>query len=152
MQKKVLVIDDDIEIGKAIKSILEFDDFEVVTAVNPEEGLQKALDLKPAVILLDLFLPGMNGFEVYKQLKNNERTTSIPVIIITGHTDEVTISMIREFGLTGIFYKPFYSSQLRKKILNLFNSTEPEIKKCKKCGRIMDETWKYCPFDGLNQT
>lgn len=149
MQKKVLIIDDDIEVGKAIKSILEFDNFKIMTAVNPEDGLQKAQDLQPAVILLDLFLPGMTGFDVYKQLKNDERTISIPVIIITGHTDDVTISMIREFGLTGIFYKPFRSALLRKKILKVSKSVKPETKKCEKCGRIMQGTWKYCPYDGL---
>jgi len=148
MQNRILIIDDNPDIGNIIKSALEFDNIEILTALTPEDGLFKAKYKNPEVILLDLFLPNMNGFEVYKSLKNDVRTSKIPVIIITGHTDKATITMVKELGLSGIFYKPFQLGKLRKKIAMYLDGKLQPADKCKICGTELNELWEFCPYDG----
>lgn len=148
MNKRVLIIDDDPEIGNLIKEILEFDNYNVITALTSEKGLFNARYNTPNVILLDLFLPDMSGFEVFKVLKQDDRTKEIPVIIITGHTDAQTISMARKLGITGVFYKPFNFARLRKKIKVLVEGNTVEKTVCNICGKEMDDNWEFCPFDG----
>ncbi len=151
MNKRILVIDDDPAIGGLIRDLLEFDKFEIIISHIPEDGLFNARYKTPSVIILDLFLPNMNGFELYKQLKQDDRTKDIPVIVITGHTDTPTINMMKELGLSGVFYKPFHFAHLRKKILVLTGNEEKAGVVCKVCGRGLEDTWEYCPFDGWNR-
>ena len=84
-EKKILIIDDEpdaIAFSEAMLS--ELGDFEVETANNGLEGLQKAEIVKPDLIILDVQMPVMNGFQVFKELKRNSATDSIPVIMLTG--------------------------------------------------------------------
>ncbi len=149
--KRVLIIDDDPNICEVVKEVLEFDNIEVLKAATPEEGLFEARYKSPDIILLDLFLPNMSGFDVYKSLKNDDRTKDIPVIIITGHTDASTVTYAQELGLKGVFYKPFNFGQLRKKIKYLTDDIDDRQSKCPHCGRELEDSWQFCPYDGLNR-
>lgn len=150
MKTKILVIDDDPSVCQVIKEMLEFDDLDVLIANNAEDGLFIARYKFPKVILLDLFIPGMNGFDIYSKLKDDDRTENIPIIVITGHTDKKTLGLVDELGLKGIFYKPFNFGRLRKKLKSIIEEKKEQIPKCNKCGRIMDVAWQFCPYDGVN--
>ncbi|MBC8383656.1 MAG: response regulator [Candidatus Cloacimonetes bacterium] len=83
--KKILIIDDEpdaIAFSEAMLS--ELGEFEIETAINGLEGLQKAEAVKPDLIILDVQMPVMNGFQVFKELKKNEATDTIPVIMLAG--------------------------------------------------------------------
>ena len=83
--KKILIIDDEpdaIAFSEAMLS--ELGDFEVETANNGLEGLQKAESVKPDLIILDVQMPVMNGFQVFKELKKKDSTDMIPVVMLTG--------------------------------------------------------------------
>jgi len=85
MPPHVLIIDDDRDICMVKKAQLELDGaFKVTVATEPRKGLKLARSKQPDLILLDIMMPGKDGFEVLKELKNDIETTSIPVIMHTG--------------------------------------------------------------------
>jgi DNA-binding response OmpR family regulator len=85
MPSHVLIIDDDRDICMVKKAQLELDGaFKVTVATEPRKGLKLARSKQPDLILLDIMMPGKDGFEVLKELKNDIETTSIPVIMHTG--------------------------------------------------------------------
>ena len=91
MAKTILIIEDDKFLRELIVRKLNEEDFEVSEAVDGEEGIKKIKEEKPDLILLDLILPGIDGFEVLSQMKKESTLASIPVIILSnlGQKDDV---------------------------------------------------------------
>ena len=90
---KVLIIEDDPLMSRMYQKIFTFEKFEIETADNGEEGLAKAINLSPTIILCDIMMPKMNGLQVLDKLKTNPLTKLIPVIMLTnlaGHQDAET--------------------------------------------------------------
>ena len=85
----VVCIEDEPEMITLIKAILNRRGYEVVGAGNGREGLETIERIKPDVILLDLMMPGMDGWEVYQKLKANEATSQIPVIVVTAKAQSI---------------------------------------------------------------
>lgn len=88
---KILIVEDDKSLVKIIEEALDKKKFEVILALETDEGLDKAILEKPAVIVLDILLPGKSGFECLKKLKEQKETKEIPVIILSnlGQDEEV---------------------------------------------------------------
>ncbi len=84
MEKKILVVDDEVTVRSLLKDFFTPRGYEVITAADGKEGLALAANEVPDVILLDVMMPGMDGMEVCRRLKANERTAVIPVIMMTG--------------------------------------------------------------------
>jgi DNA-binding response OmpR family regulator len=89
---KVLLIEDDVRVRELYELVLKMDEYAVITAETGEEGLEKAKTEHPDLIFLDIRLPGMNGLEVLENLRQDEATASIPVVILSNLDDEKTIS------------------------------------------------------------
>jgi DNA-binding response OmpR family regulator len=83
MAKKILIVEDDKFLRELIVKKLSSEGYEVPEAVNGEEGVKKIEEEKPDLVLLDLILPGMDGFEVLTQIKKNSELAQIPVIILS---------------------------------------------------------------------
>jgi DNA-binding response OmpR family regulator len=83
-QPKILVVDDDADFVNLLKTVLATKQYEVITAYSGEEGMQKASEEKPDLIILDVIMPLKNGFTVCDELKRNAETASIPVFMLTG--------------------------------------------------------------------
>lgn len=83
-RKKLLLIDDNIQTIEMLQIILEDEGYEVITAYVGEDGLKKTAEEKPDLVILDVMLPGMNGYQVCEKIKNNPDTKDIPVIMLTG--------------------------------------------------------------------
>ncbi|PJB08777.1 response regulator [bacterium (Candidatus Gribaldobacteria) CG_4_9_14_3_um_filter_33_9] len=83
MPQKILIVEDDKFLRELIARKLIQENFEVIEAIDGEEGLEKAKETKPNLILLDLILPGVDGFEVLTKLKEDPVLTVIPVIILS---------------------------------------------------------------------
>ena len=81
----VLVVDDFLDAREMYAEYFVFSGFRVVEATNGEEAIRKAIELTPQVILMDLSMPGMDGWEATRRLKADRRTRDIPVIALTGH-------------------------------------------------------------------
>ena len=91
-KKKILLVDDDPDFVEAVKVIVESGGYDVRVAYDGKEGLEAVAKEKPDLIVLDVMMPVMNGHEACAQLKNNEDTAKIPVILLTAVADRVTTS------------------------------------------------------------
>ncbi|QKE72163.1 response regulator transcription factor [Arthrobacter citreus] len=107
--KKVLIIEDDQSIALLQRDYLEINEFEVEIESNGRSGLQKALTNEFDLVILDLMLPEMNGFEICKKIRENK---DIPILIVSAKTED--IDKIRGFGLGAddFIVKPFSPSEL----------------------------------------
>lgn len=113
MKKRILIVDDDLRIIALIKESLEEEGFMVIAAMNSDEAVEKTLASLPDLILLDIVLPGMDGWKICRILKDNIRTRNIPIVIMTG-TSVNPEDKIRglEIGAFDYITKPFHSGEL----------------------------------------
>ena len=102
----VLVVDDYQDAREMYAEYLSFSGFRVVEASNGAEALQKAFELTPDVILMDLSLPGMDGWTATRSLKSDERTRRIPVVALTGHALAGASESARQAGCDAFVTKP----------------------------------------------
>lgn len=113
--EKVLIVDDSRLDVKVLADILK-EEYEVITAHTGEEGLQKAKEEMPVLILLDIVMPIKDGFEILKELKNAENTKEIPVIFLTALTDEKTEEKGLLNGAVDYIKKPFNANIVRARV------------------------------------
>jgi two-component system, cell cycle response regulator DivK len=112
----VLVVDD-VDHGREIfAEYLEFRGFRVATAADGLEALEKAFELRPDVILMDLSLPGIDGWEATRRLKQDERTRHIPVIALTAHALASAHDRAREVGCNSVVTKPCLPRELEQEV------------------------------------
>lgn len=127
-----LVIDDSKLICSIVEKVFEEDeDIIVDKAYSGDTGIQKAIELLPDLILLDLVILPMDGFEIFRQLKLDERTKNTPVIFITGNNDANTIVKCFEMGAVDYIAKPFIPVELRARVKSRleFQNMQNELKK-----------------------
>lgn len=108
MTKKILFIEDEAALQRAATQILTESDFEVLAALDGEIGLHMAQEELPDLILLDLILPKKDGFTVLKELKEDERTKQIPVIVLTNLEGSGDVERALELGATTYLVKTNY--------------------------------------------
>jgi len=118
MGKKILVIEDEASVRRLVEFVFSKNGFEVIGAANGQEGLELARQHYPNLIILDLRLPIMDGVEVGKALKNDEKLRNIPVILVTASTDNIE-QKVKESLVDGYFLKPFDYQELLKKVMQL---------------------------------
>ncbi len=109
MAKKILFIEDESALQKSLGDLLREKGIEVISAVDGKTGLRLAKESLPDLILLDLILPRMHGLEVLKELKEDEKTKDIPVIILTNLENINDIEKAIELGATTYLVKANYS-------------------------------------------
>ena len=114
--KKILIADDHPEVVELVRISLEGEDYEIVDASNGEEALKKARFEKPDLIILDVMMPGMNGFEVCRQLKKDPQGKEIPIVMLTAKGQKVDKQKARRMGAREYITKPFSPSHLLAKI------------------------------------
>lgn len=114
--KTVLVVDDEPDLRELLEVNLNKDGFRVIHASTGEEALELASRETPTIIILDVMLPGLDGFEVCRRLKADTRTKSIPVIMLTAMTEEPDIVAGLELGATDYITKPFSPRVVRAKV------------------------------------
>ena len=101
MSKKILAIDDEDDLLTFYSEVLEDGNFIPITANDPIEGIKKAREEKPDLILLDIMMPKKSGMRTYTELKKDPDLKNIPVIIITGLPDEVDYKKLLDRSVTG---------------------------------------------------
>jgi len=114
--KKVLIADDHPEAVELVRVTLEDEDYEIVNTSNGKETLKKARVEKPDIVLLDVVMPKMDGFEVCRQLRKDPQTKEIPIVMLTDKGQEVDKERGREVGADDYITKPFSPSTLLIKI------------------------------------
>jgi CheY-like chemotaxis protein len=119
MPAKILVVEDHADSREILKTQIRSLGYEVVEAVNGEEGLKKALAEAPNLIIMDLGLPGMNGIEVTAKLKENSKTANIPVVAHTAWSVEDYKKQAQKAGMAAYLTKPT-SPQVLKRVIERF--------------------------------
>ena len=117
--KKILIVDDRPEVVELVRVTLEGEDYEIVDASDGKEALKKVRLEKPDLVLLDVVMPKMNGFEVCRKLKKDPQTKEIPIIMLTAKAQKVDKEKGREVGASDYITKPFSPSALLTKIEKL---------------------------------
>jgi len=108
----VLVVEDDPETRRYYADAFSRVGFETHQAHNGLQALQKAFELRPSLILTDIAVPGIDGIELLRRLRADERTASIPVIAITGYDDRQYVDRARGAGASHVLAKPCDSESL----------------------------------------
>ena len=119
MGKKILVVDDEPNIVEMLQVRLEAQGYEVAKAYEGQEGLEKVLKEKPDLIVLDVTMPKMNGYQVCRKIKGDEKTKGIPVIMFTAKSQESDKFWGAECGADAYIAKPFESEVVLKTIEGL---------------------------------
>lgn len=117
-RKKILVIDDTDLMIRIIKDILEEKGYEVISASNGPDGIRKVMEEKPDLVILDIVMPGMNGFEVCKILRDDESNNLMPIIILTSQDNEDDKLTGLELGADDYIVKPFNPRELVSRVNN----------------------------------
>ncbi|HDR00047.1 MAG TPA: response regulator [candidate division WOR-3 bacterium] len=120
----VLVVDDEEDIRFVIKARLEAAGFRVVTAATGLEGLTQARRLRPGLVLLDLMLPGIDGFSVCAMLKRDRQFSKMPVIILSARSQDKDFETGISLGADAYLTKPFSGPELIGKVRELLSARE----------------------------
>ena len=123
-KKRILVVEDQAVIVGMLKMRLEANNYEVITAGDGQEGLEKAHQENPNLIILDVMLPKMNGYKVCQLLKADPKYSKIPIIISSGRTPQEVGKMGKEVGVDAYISKPFEAEVLLSKIKELLEKKE----------------------------
>jgi len=123
-RKRILCIEDHPEMIELIHLILGRKGFEVVGAVGGREGLQAVEENPPDLVLLDLMMPGMDGWEVYRQMRASDRLKEIPVIAVTAKAQEIDrVLGLHIAGMDGFIIKPFGPDELIESVERVLGSS-----------------------------
>ncbi len=124
---KILVADDDTEIQELLTFILEKEGYKVITASDGEETIEKALKEKPELILLDVTMPKLSGYEVCEKLRNNQSTALIPIIMLTSLTHPKDRITGIKLGADEYICKPFEPYELVARIERMLKRIKSDI-------------------------
>jgi DNA-binding response OmpR family regulator len=124
MQQTILVIDDDESLRDTIAVLLEQEGFKALLVGDGRSGLEQALSLKPALMLVDLRLPGLGGMELCKQVRASGLDT--PIIVLSAMGDEVDKVLLLELGADDYIVKPFGTRELMARIRAVLRRTAPD--------------------------
>lgn len=116
MPKKILVVDDEKDLVETLSFRLESAGYQVVTAGDGQEGLEKAREEKPDIILLDVMMPKMDGYQVCRMLKFDEEFKDTPVIMLTARGQDQDRETGKNVGANDYVTKPFEAKDLLEKI------------------------------------
>lgn len=123
---RILIIDDDKDLLEIVKSFLQKKGFDVAAYSDWDEASSSIIAHEPQMILLDVFLSGLDGLEVCKRLKSSSYTRHIPIIIFSGYP-RVADTAIYEFGADDFIAKPFEVNELVKKIHKLLSKKHESV-------------------------
>lgn len=126
MPRRILAVDDEKHIVRLIQVNLERQGYEVLTAFDGKEALQKVEEERPDLVVLDVMMPYMDGFEVLQNLKRNPDTRDIPVIMLTAKAQDADVFKGWQSGVDMYLTKPFNPMELISFVKRIFKSLEEE--------------------------
>lgn len=124
MPKKILAVDDEKHIVRLVQANLDRAGYEVVTAFDGKEALQKVAEENPDLIVLDVMMPYMDGFEVLQNLRRNPSTRDIPVIMLTAKAQDADVFKGWQSGVDCYLTKPFNPMELLSFVKRIFDSMD----------------------------
>lgn len=127
MRKQILVVDDDSAIQRLVTATLGTTDFDVIIAADGKAAVKRATAEQPDIILLDVSLPEMDGFAVVKELRANDATRCIPILMLTARGSPDDHAKGEALGVNRYFVKPFSPLQLLRAIYELIESDASSV-------------------------
>lgn len=112
-QRTILLIDDETSWLEAIRSIMQNEPFNVITAKSGEDALAKLKNKKPDLILSDVRMPAMNGFELYEKIRENPKLASVPFVFMSSIGDYDARQVAKKLGVEDYIEKPFDTGQVK---------------------------------------
>ncbi|MFC1867984.1 response regulator [Thermodesulfobacteriota bacterium] len=127
-QKRILIVDDDAIIVETIVQALEEEeyDYEIISASDGFEAGLQVNHFRPHLIILDIMMPDIKGYEVCKRVKSDEKTKDTKIIVLSAYLDEEKFKRMREYGADLCFSKPLPLPQLKKEVAQLLDLLEKE--------------------------
>ena len=122
ISKKILIIEDDPSFSRAINHIIEKEGYDVVTATNGMTGLRMAKEENPDLLVLDVMLPGLDGFEICNRLRSEPETASLPIIMLSAKGQEADKATGLKVGANEYLTKPVDRVLLLDKIASLLGT------------------------------
>lgn len=116
MPAKILVADDSKDNVEVLKTVLEYNQYQIISASNGDDAIRSARELQPDLILMDVIMPGMDGITACRTLHNDEKTRGIPVIMITAKNDPEDLKIGLEAGAVDYVRKPFVIVELLARV------------------------------------
>ncbi len=126
MNKYILVVDDDKEVREILSFVLKQHGFEVVVASNGSQIQPLLLQRVPDLILLDVMMPGEDGYHLCRYLRQSPLTHDVPIMIMTAHTEDIYQHISRDVGASQHITKPFHPLDLAEKVKALLNAGKIE--------------------------
>ncbi len=114
--QRILIVDDEVDNRELLKIMLEWEGFESTTAESGEDALAAIADHAPDLVLLDLMMPGLDGFDVTDRMKQDSATRDIPIMIVTALSDGASEARARTAGADDFVTKPFHRAELCARI------------------------------------
>ncbi|HTL90485.1 MAG TPA: response regulator [Leptolyngbya sp.] len=122
---RILIVDDVADNLFLLQTILESEGYSVETALNGAIALDKIEQIAPNLVLLDIMMPGLNGYEVTQRVRENERFSALPIVLLTAH-DEYFQKPYREIGANDLIRKPIDFDELLNKVAN-YTQMQPNV-------------------------
>jgi two-component system phosphate regulon response regulator PhoB len=129
VHKKILVADDEPDVLSLVSLNLQRAGFEVLKAEDGESALRIAREQAPALVVLDLMMPGLSGLDVAKQLKQDPKTARIPILMLTARADEVDRIVGLELGADDYVTKPFSPREIVLRVQSVLRRVEAPVEK-----------------------
>jgi len=149
--KTILIIEDDVSILRGLKDNLEFEGYKVIAETNGKEGLKLALEKNPDLLLLDIMLPGMNGYEICRKIKKEK--PDLPIIMLTARGSEMDKVSGLDTGADDYITKPFSLPELLARVRAALRriKDEPDAPEDYSFGNIRLDFKKLQAFAGDNE-
>ncbi|MBN1913950.1 MAG: response regulator [Candidatus Omnitrophica bacterium] len=120
-KKRILLIEDKLDLAETIKLRLEANNYEVLLAADGKQGLDKVRNERPDLVILDLMLPKIEGYQVCRMLKFDKKYKKIPIIILTARAQDSDRQLAEEVGADAYLIKPYEPQVLLTKISELIH-------------------------------
>lgn len=123
-RKRVLVVDDEVYIVHILEFSLSMEGYEVVTASTGEEALQKMREARPDLVVLDVMMPGMDGYQVCQEVRGDAELSDIPILMLSAKGRAVDRDLGLDNGADQYIVKPFSPRELLERIREMFEHAE----------------------------
>ena len=119
MDSKILIIEDEQSVVNLLRKGLEPEGFQVIAAYNGQAGLRAVTEARPDLLILDLTLPGLDGFELCRRIRKQPETARLPILVLSGRAEEVDKVVMLELGADDYVTKPFSPKELVARVKTL---------------------------------
>ena len=137
MESKILIVEDEQGVVHLLRDRLEPEGFKVIAAYNGQDGLRAVAEARPDLVILDLTLPGLDGFELCRRIRRQPETARLPILVLSGKAEEVDKVVMLELGADDYVTKPFSTKELVARVKTLLRrGSAPDLPRVLRVGTL----------------